>query len=187
MTVIIRPNPGVFRRTMPLVVMFGCFRRYDAPEQLDQADVDAARRVVTLARRYHVPLAYSRLLDDAKNPAPGFWLPDCRPRISDRLFEHGPGSIFQNREFANVYAGITDRRIYFAGPGVDSTLQQSARDILATLRDVQVIACRETLQLCSTGAETALDGAAPTHRDARIDTITVQEWEYSMRCVEYAD
>ena len=187
MTVIIRPNPGVFRRTMPLVVMFGCFRRYDAAAPLDEKDVDAAQRVVTLARRYRIPLAYSRMLDDAKTPAPGFWLPDCRPKVSDRLFEHQAGSIFRNREFANVFAGITDRRIYFAGPRDDSTLQDSARDILATLRDVQVIAGGETLQLCSTGAQTAMQEAPSAPGCVRLNTISVPDWEYSMRHVEYAN
>lgn len=184
MTVVIRPAPGVFRRTMPLVVTFGLFRRYDQDPPLDETDVEMMRRVVSLARRYRIPLAYSRIIDHAKNPSPGFWLPECRPKVTDRMFEHGPGTLFQNREFSNVFVGITDRRILFAGPRNDSSLTASVTDPLARFRPVQVITSDSMLQICSASARDVTKATDGAPNRAKPQAISLSDWEYSMRQVE---
>ena len=79
MSIIIRPSDSVFKRTTPLVLIFGAYRRFDLDPPLSQEELDTITQVVALSRRLRAPLAFSRLVPEDRAPEAGVWLPDCRP------------------------------------------------------------------------------------------------------------
>lgn len=150
MSIIVRPASGVFRRTMPLVVVFGAYRSFEDQDPLDAVDLETVTDAVALARRMHIPLAFSRAMRKDGTDARGVWLPDCRPKVSDRVFDHPEGSAFQNREFLNVFTKIIEREVFAVGPRNDSSMGATARETEATGRVMRIVMAAHPLQKCST-------------------------------------
>lgn len=185
MSIIIRPAPGVFRRTMPLVIVFGAFRRFRVDAALDTADFDTLTGAVTLSRRMRVPLAFSRVVQEDRSTEPGVWLPECRPKVTDRVFDHPQGSIFENREFASLFTKITDREIYAVGPRDDSSLAASIAGAAPYDRDIRVIVPDGALQNCSALGDFPTDifGVVPGQGEKR--DVAYGAWENSICAFEY--
>ncbi|NNU81443.1 isochorismatase family protein [Halovulum dunhuangense] len=186
MSIIIRPSQGVFQRTMPLVVVFGAWRSVDGDTPLDAADHDTITRCVSVARRLQMPLAFSRAMKPERDRrAGGVWLPECRPRVTDRVFDHPRGSCFENRDFEHVFRSITQRDIYLVGPRFDSSLRATLRDTRGHERPVKVVIAAHPLQNCSTAPEfRAAIFRATAVSDADRD-ICVEDWERSFCSVEH--
>lgn len=150
MSLIVRPSPGVFHRTMPLVIVFGAYRRYELDPQLDSADFEMITEVVSTARQMHLSLAFCRTVSAVGVSDPGRWLPGCRPRVTDRVFDHLPGSAFTSEAFASVLDTITEHKIHVTGPRADSSMRSTVSDPRARSREVEVVIPNHPLQLCST-------------------------------------
>jgi hypothetical protein len=185
MSIIIRPAPGVFRRTMPLVIVFGAFRRFRVDSALDSGDFETLTGAVALSRRMRVPLAFSRVVQEDRSTEPGVWLPECRPKVTDRVFDHPQGSIFQNREFASVFTKITDREIYAVGPRNDSSLAASIEDAAPFERDIRVIVPDGALQNCSTMEDFPSDIFDGARKDLSKLGVAFRTWENSICAFEY--
>ena len=180
MSIIIRPSTGVFRRTLPLVLVFGA---YDpAPDTaLDDPDIETIVEVVRFARNLQAPIAFLRqVCSDDSFMSHGRWLAGCRPKTSDRVFDHAPGSAFENREFLSVFRKITEREILAAGPRNDSSLRETLRDKRAAKRLINRVIPDHPLQKCSTNA-----GLGPwvlrtsSARSAGLD-IPLSIWRHSV-------
>lgn len=184
MTVVIRPSTSVFQRTAPLVVVFGAFREIESPNTLTNQDIELIRGVVTSARRYHTPLAFTRQLPPDRSMPAGTWLPECRPRVTDRVFQHVEESCFSNREFATLFEKITPRKIYFTGPASDSSLTVSLADQHTLDRSVQVITSDTALQNCSasTANRATIDSVLP--QLPQIKNLSFQFWLNELRQVK---
>ncbi|MSU88328.1 isochorismatase family protein [Rhodobacteraceae bacterium 2CG4] len=182
MSIIIRPSDSVFKRTTPLVLIFGAYRRFELDPPLSQEELDTITQVVALSRRLRAPLAFSRLVPEDRAPEAGVWLPDCRPKITDRVFDHAPGSMFQNREFANAFRSITRRDLVLTGPRSDSSLMATARDSRPYGRDAQVVLPDGALHIRSTATRAVREVAAVMPQSGRISTVNFSEWEQSV-CV----
>lgn len=182
MSMIIRPSARVFQRTMPLVVVFGAYRRYDIDQPLSQEDLETISGVVGTARRMRAPLAFSRLVPEDRSPAPGVWLPGCRPKVTDRVFDHAGGSLFDNREFANVFRSITRREVVLVGARGDSALMATARDARPYDRDASVVLPDGALHIRSAARDALREDFMVTPQSGRISTVNFSEWEQSV-CV----
>lgn len=185
MSIIIRPDPGAFRRTQPLVVVFGAFRPMDDPHPLDDIDSETIREGVGKARALRMPLAFSREVTSGSGPGRGTWLPDCRPKITDRVFDHAPGSLLDNREFLSVFTTITDREIFGFGPRNDSSFAATLIACGTTGRRMRAVMPPHPLQKCSTLGSfrpNVFLGAA--NFDPSRD-ICLFEWQKSVCSVEY--
>lgn len=185
MSIIIRPSPGVFRRTMPLVIVFGAFRRYGIDPELERSDFETLTGTVALSRRMHMPLAFSRVVQSDRSTGPGIWLPGCRPKVTDRVFDHPEGSIFGNREFANVFMNITDREIYAAGPRTDSSMQATVDESAPHDRDIRVIIPDEALQKCSAQTDFPAEVFGRGSRGRRELDVSYGVWGNSVCAFEY--
>ena len=139
MSIVLKPDPGVFSRLMPLVIVFGAYRRYDRDPPLSDAGLQTISGAIGLARRLRAPLAYSLLIDDATETWPGVWLPECRPRVRDRVFRHMEGSIFCNREFGVVFRTHLPRETVIVGTTGDSSLCATAEDVQRFSRPLRVV------------------------------------------------
>ncbi len=165
---------------MPLVVVFGAYRGFNDAEPLDDVDVTTVTESVRLARKMKMPLAFCRAVRKDGSFARGVWLPDCRPKVTDSVFDHPEGSAFQNREFLNVFTKITAREIYAVGPRNDSSMGATVRQSMGTDRAMRIVMPAHPLQKCST-----MRGmAAPVHRFvANFDLdrdIQFAEWAASI-------
>lgn len=186
MTVIIRPSPEIFRRRNPMVVVFGAFRLFDAEPPLKDCDVALLRGVIANARRYRQTLAFSRPIDSDGAMPQGTWLPGCRPRISDRLFEHRDASCFSNPDFVALYQVFAPRQIFVVGPENDSCLAATLADRRADPRQFRVITPQPPLQNCSAAHENAplTDAVSPYCAPSRpVDYFL---WLNELRTVEYS-
>lgn len=184
MSVIIRPAESVFRRTTPLVLVFGAYRRFDADKPLSGEELETITKVVALSRRLHAPLAFSRVVPEDRSAEPGVWLPGCRPRITDRVFDHNGGSMFENREFAHVFRTITRRDLILVGARNDSALMATARDARPYGRDSHVILPDNALHIRSTAPRPVREPAAVTPQSGRISTVNFSQWERSVCVLE---
>lgn len=185
MSIVIRPSPGVFRRTTPLVVVFGAFRRYETDRPLSQAELETITGVVGGARRFRTPLAFSRVVGKDGLSGPGVWLPGCRPKVTDRVFDHAEGSAFGNREFANVFTKITEREIVMVGPENDSSRTATLADSKAYDRPVRVIMAGGTLHNCSSALnQRSQDDHNPSNCD-QLSAVNFEEWERELCVIEY--
>ncbi|MEM9228627.1 MAG: hypothetical protein AAGB10_03390 [Pseudomonadota bacterium] len=135
---------------MPLVVVFGAYRRFELDKKLDDPDLDTITQVVSSARQMHLSLAFCRTVSAEGAADPGVWLPGCRPKVTDRVFEHLPGSAFESAAFSSVWETITDRKIHVTGPRSDSSMRSTVSDHRALTREVEVVIPNHPLQLCST-------------------------------------
>jgi len=182
MSIIIRPAESVFRRTTPLVLIFGAYRRFDVDKPLTDEEFRTITDVVTLSRRLHAPLAFSRVVPEDRAVEPGVWLPGCRPKITDRVFDHIGGSMFQNREFAHAFRTITRRDLILVGARDDSALMATARDARPYGRDSQVVLPDNALHIRSTASQPVREPAAVAPYSGRISTVNFSQWERSI-CV----
>ena len=170
---------------MPLVIVFGAFRRYQTDPTLDASDFETLTGAVGLSRRMRVPLAFSRVVQEDRSTEAGIWLPGCQPKITDRVFDHPAGSIFENREFASLFTKITDREIFAVGPRDDSSMRDTVRDSGPYERDIRVIIPDSLLQNRSASGEFPADifGAA-SRREENIG-LPFGAWENSICAFEY--
>ncbi len=174
MGIVIRPAPHIFQRALPLVVVFGAYRRYPRAALLDLAAMQTIEEGVALARRVHAPLAFCR--EVTAQDEPGVWLPGCRPRVSDRVFDTAPGSACAHREFASVLLGLGDRALALLGPEDDSSLAATAADAARSGHPVLRIRPGEALQNRSTADAAALDAGALAGNHGRVRTISLGAW-----------
>ncbi len=185
MTAIIRPAPSVFRKTLPMMVVVGAFRPLGDDQLLDCPTADMMRSVLETARSYRWPLAFWRQHTKEEVPPDGHWLPGCRPRVMDRVFEGRSASMFDNREFCSVVARSQTERLYAVGPRNDSTLLASQKDAPLFGCSFVLVSDHEVLHFCSGGQSDGSDGecdGAPHPTDARI---CVRNWKDTLRTVEF--
>lgn len=180
MGIVIRPSPAVFRRLAPMVVVFGAFRRYEQDPPLAERECMLIRDVVAQARRHHAPLAFCRTVTPDAASEPGMWLPECRPNIRDRVFDHAPGSAFSNPEFSGVLNMITPREVYLAGPHGDSSMTATHMDILGRGRAASLILRNAMLQNCSAAALSESAPAAIPERAGTTAGISIEDWTSSL-------
>lgn len=185
MTVIIRPALSVFRRNTDLIVIFGAFRQFEPEAPIDPVDVDLMQNVVEAARRYRQPLAFSRELPDMSEPPQGTWLPGCRPRIRDRVFEHVGRTVFANPEFRSLYESNLSAKIKFVGPSNDSTLSAAISDHLCVSRPIERILNTEALHLRSTTTENATNQDSVLPHTFNVEPLDYFSWLKGLRLVEY--
>ncbi|MHA3915094.1 hypothetical protein [Halovulum sp. GXIMD14793] len=184
MSVVIRPAPEVFQRKSPMVLIFGAFRR--AGDDLPPMDHDITflRDVVENARRYRQVLAFSRRINPGETLPDGHWLPGCRPKISDRLFDHVGASCFSNSEFAAMYAVFAPRLIQVAGPENDSSLAATVLDEQADRTAFRMIAARQPLQNCSTVNGNAAVSSTLSPQCPSIKPVDIIFWLNELRSIE---
>jgi len=147
----------------------------------------ALQDVVRSARRFQAPIAFSRVLRDGCDNTLGSWLEGCRPRITDRLFNHLPGSCFQNREFCWVLERLAPAEVYFAGRLDDSDMCASIADGLEAGHRIRVITPDSLLHFCSAAAQkpdTLTPALNPGCAGVRI---LISEWYNRLRSVETID
>ncbi|MEM8787667.1 MAG: hypothetical protein AAGE76_05360 [Pseudomonadota bacterium] len=183
MSIIIRPSPEVFRRTMPLTLVFGACRIPGRDPLLDRADTETIVDTVRWARRLSIPLAFLRLTGDEDSNS-GTWLPGCRPRVCDRVFEHARGSALANDIFVAVFMNLHHGEFFAVGPRNDSSMRATVSAADALDRPIQVIMPTHPLQNCSTtGAGfPRLVRSSPYsdhHRELSFDS-----WEKTMCLIE---
>ncbi len=183
MGIVVRPAVGVFRRTLPMIIVFGAYRRYEIDAPLSDTELDTITGVVDLARRFHSPLAFSRAVSNETASQAGVWLPGCRPKVTDRVFDHEPGSAFANAEFSGVLNTITQRGFCVTGPENDSSLSATLADLKAQNREVEVITRPGLLQKCSTPLEDWSDTAQNATNCNHLSTVSVQARRRSLRLV----
>lgn len=169
MGVLITPAQSVFTRTHSVLLVFGAYRR-------ETADPAAARRdretgaaladTIAAARHYRLRLAFcrARLTDHC---ALGAWLPGCRPKTTDMLFEYDPPSCFSNPEIRQALrrSGVADL-VFLGGPG-DSDLTRSLADAQRNFPSAWQLTPSEPLQKRSTLRSVAECGS---HRTGSTST-----------------
>lgn len=180
MGIVIRPTPAVFRRSMPLIIVFGAWRRADVDPPLAPGDFETITRVVGMARRLHMPLAFIRNVPQDRSQEPGAWLSGCRPKTVDRVFDHPDGAPFRLDGFATAFNGLSDGEFYATGPSDDSCLSAAIAAPQGELRPIRRISPDLPLHKCST--TDALADASLT-RYGQSDTgaaIPLQSWEHAV-------
>ncbi len=177
MGIVIRPTPAVFRRSMPLVIVFGAYRRLDVDPPLPQADVDTITRVVGMARRLHMPLAFIRNVPQDRRHEPGIWLRGCRPRISDRVFDHPVGAAFRLSAFASPFNGLTDGEIHVTGPASDSCLRAAIAAPEDEFGPIRRISANLALQKCSTRSANTDEPIRSRCQSPEKTALTLASWE----------
>ncbi len=153
MTVIIRPQPEVFRQTARLLVVFGAYRRFDQASPFVPEEEDRLADMIATARKYRVSLAFSRRTRPDGTGYPGAWLPGCRPRISDMVFNHRACSSFSNLEMLDALRRISASRIEFTGPESDAEIDASLADAAGFGLRVERVGLRKAMHKCSASSE----------------------------------
>lgn len=180
MGIVIRPTPAVFRRSMPLIIVFGAWRRTDIDPLLPAGECDTIIRVVGMARRLHMPLAFIRNVPQDRSCEPGWWLPGCRPRTIDRVFDHPDGAAFRLAGFATAFNGLSDGEFYATGPSDDSCLSAAIAAPWGEIRPIRRISPDVPLHKCST-TDAALGGPfQPPCQSDTADTIPLESWEQAV-------
>lgn len=143
MTVVIRPSPDVFRRTTPLLVVFGVYLGASGRVPEEGAALAA---LLSEVRRFRVPVAFCRAGGSGEPGEVGHWLAGCRPTIRDMVFDLGDRPCFEDGEFSRALAsrGVAD--ICLCGPKDDSLLQRSIECGLADNRRFVVVDLDEPLR-----------------------------------------
>lgn len=186
MSIIIRPAPEVFRRKPCLVLVFGAFRPYEPEQPLAGYDHDLLKNVITTARRYRQSLAFSRPIDSDDSAGRGAWLPECRPRISDRVFGHRGASCFSNPDFRLLYEVFASRQVQVAGPQYDSALAATISDIKADPDYFRIIAANPPLHNCSALSANAAVNEAILPHCSITPHIDYFLWLNELRELEYS-
>ncbi len=127
MGVIVFPAPAVFRRTTPMLVVFGAFVAPEARQSIPTHALDALAAFVTEARTFRVRLAFSRYTERGGG-ALTCWNRSCRPRISEPVFDHPEPSCFSNSEFRGALDRSGQHGITFCGLAGDPAYEESIRD-----------------------------------------------------------
>lgn len=184
MGIVIRPSPAVFRRAMPLVIVFGAYRRFDIDPPLAARDRDTITRVVRLARRLHMPLAFIRNVPENRQHEPGAWLPGCRPTTMDRVFDLPAGTDFRLEGFAGAFCGLTDREIYATGPQDDSPMSAAIAAGMGELRRIRRISPALPLHNCSTLRGNSDHIYTPRCHSGDAADISLESWEHAVCSVQ---
>ncbi len=177
MGIVIRPTPAVFRRSMPLVIVFGAYRRFDIDPPLPSGDFETITRVVGMARRLRMPLAFIRNVPQDRGHEPGSWLPGCRPKTTDRVFDHPAGAPFHLDGFANAFNGLSDGELYATGPSDDSCLSAAIAAPQGEIGPILHILPYLPLHKCSTPHPLAETPHSPPHQSNVATAIPLQSWE----------
>jgi hypothetical protein len=162
---------------MPLVIVFGAFRRLDIDPPLPREDVETITRVVGMARRMHIPLAFIRHVPQDRRHEPGAWLPGCRPRTTDRVFDHPAGAAFRLDAFASPFNGLTDGEIHVAGPANDSCLSAAIAAPQGDLGPIRRISANLALHKCSTQNPDQGLPFPPGSQSAKAMPLSLETWE----------
>lgn len=177
MSTVIRPAQGVFPRRLPLFVVFGAYRRFELDPPLDAADLETITATVQRARSAKMPLAFCRAVRDLHNAEAGMWLPGCRPRVTDRVFDHVTGSVFGSTTFASVFDKLTERAIFMVGPRFDSSMRSTASDSAAAKHSIKVVIPDHPLQKCSTAFKGGSIVVRTSQYTIHHEEITFQHWK----------
>ncbi len=178
--IVIRPAQGVFLQTLPLSFVFGAYRRFEVDPQLDAADLRTITATVQRARSAKMPLAFCRVVRDAHSAEAGVWLPGCRPKVTDRVFDHIAGSFFNSTAFAGVFAEFTERQIFMVGPRLDSSMRSTVSDSAAAKHRIKVVIPDHPLQKCSTAFKDGSIVVRTSQYTAQHDEIPFQNWKDTM-------
>jgi len=162
---------------MPLVIVFGAYRRFDADPPLPSGDFETITRVVGMARRLHMPLAFIRHVPQDRGHEPGVWLPGCRPRTMDRVFDHPAGAPFRLDGFANAFNGLSNGALYATGPSDDSCLRAAIAAPQGEIGPIRHISPDLPLHKCSTRHTQSHASDSLPYQTATAAAIPLQSWE----------
>jgi len=162
---------------MPLVIVFGAYRRFDVDPPLPHGDFETITRVVGMARRLHMPLAFIRNVPQNRRREPGTWLPGCRPKTTDRVFDHPAGAPFLLEGFATAFNGLSDGEIYATGPTDDSCLSAAIAAPWGEMRPIRRILPGVPLHKCSTRDVPADVAFQLPHQSSDTRSIPLESWE----------
>lgn len=183
MTVIIRPSPDVFRRSARLVVVFGAFRRFDRAPQFLPREEDILADMILNARKYRVWLAFSRPTRPDGTGFPGSWLPGCRPRVTDMVFNHRERSSFSNDEMLDALRRLGARELVFAGPESDSEIEASMRDAKRFGLTIERVQLRNAVQKCSASTDSMGKYVHFPPQAGQTDATAYGHWLNSLRVI----
>jgi hypothetical protein len=184
MNVVIRPSPEVFRRKSRVLVVFGAFRRYDRPYDCLPGDEGRLADMVSKARNYRVMLAFCRKVSESGNSFPGSWLPGCRPRVTDMVFNFSGSTCYSNPELVEALARFGRDEIAVTGPthdsDIDSALEGSYRHGLVVKR----ISPQNALQICSAGGSSFVRDAYFPPQPGQTQATGYSDWVNNLRIIE---
>lgn len=184
MNAIIRPAPQVFQRTLPLMLVFGAFEATGTRPPASLAATAMIRDTLETARRYRWPLAFWRRVEADGSTPEGHWLPGCRPRVTDRVFEGRSGSPLQNRELRSVIMRPECTDLYALGLPNDSDLDVLESGLARLGCRLVLVTEAKVLQNCSGLARigTAKPGM-PVHA-LESSQICHHDWKKCLRTLE---
>lgn len=183
MTVIIRPAPEVFNRSTRLLVVFGAFRRFDQAPPFPMEQEDRLAEMVSEARKYRVSLAFSRRTRPDGTGYPGAWLPGCRPRVTDMVFNHRECSSFSNSEMLGALRRLGAERTVFVGTESDSEIRASLRDAERLGLRVERVGLQNAMHKCSASEGTTVNYVNFPPRSGQTDATAYGHWLNSLRVV----
>lgn len=184
MGVVIRPATGVFRRSLPLTVVFGAYRPIDSAEALSMEEATLVTRCVQLSRQMRAPLAFIIPIESDGSSPVGTWLPDCRPKVKDRVFRVGQTSAFENAEFRGACLSLAGTTLVLAGPSSDSSLVKTSDDAAARMKHVRVVQARKAVRNCSTIRTVDPRTAAQIPQTDRFRSLSLTQWENTICVLE---
>ncbi len=184
MTAIIRPAPQVFRRTLPLMVVFGAFEGPETGRPASLAETTAMSDMLETARRYRWPLAFWRRLRPDGALPPGHWLPGCRPRVMDRVFEGRSAAPLDNREFRAVLSRPECTEIFALGLRNDSSSNAFRSDVANLRCRLVLVPDAQVLLNCSGEARNSIPQHGIPVEAIGCDQIRIQDWKKCLRKLE---
>jgi len=146
MSIVIRPSPDVFRRKLPLLLVFGACREGDGAG--DFREEAALADLVAEARSYRVPIGFCRPVGDSDSRRA--WLPGCRPTIRDMVFDIAGRSCFESPDVERALKLRATSGLCLSGLSEDALLRASIADAVTRETRVSVLDLSGALQKRST-------------------------------------
>lgn len=184
MNVVIRPSQDVFQRKARVLVMFGVFRRYDRSELYLPGEEARLHDMISKARNYRVQLAFCRQVSPEGNSYPGSWLPGCRPRITDMVFNYSGNDCFSHSEMLEAIKRFGRDEIVFSGPAHDSELQSGLERSAQFGLTVKSVSAVNALQICSTSGQGHTKDVYFRTQPGQNKATGYRDWISNLRVVE---
>lgn len=148
MAEVIIPQPSVFLRNHATLIVFGAYRLLGAAE-IPYAAQRQLMETVRTARNYSIGCAFCRQTPENAYSHDGTWLPGCRPRTIDMMFDYTPPSCVSHPEFKEALLRRGSEHLIFTGFDTDSDLTNSFEQFTNKLADHDALGSDLLMQKCS--------------------------------------